>query len=84
LPQIKLPEVFEVTYINKKMCNNSLVKMKEIHFPTILDYNIEYLIFPILNLEIISIFKIILIIFFLYNIFYTQTRFKLFIIQERI
>ena len=38
LPQIKLPEVFEVTYINKKLCNNSLVQMKEIKCPTILDY----------------------------------------------
>jgi hypothetical protein len=37
-PQIKLPEVFEVTYINKKLCNNLSVKMKEIHFPTSLDY----------------------------------------------
>jgi len=38
MPQINLPEVFEVTYINKKLCNNSLVKMKEIQFPTVLDY----------------------------------------------
>ena len=38
MPEIKLPEVFEVTYINKKLCVNSLVKMKEIQFPTILDY----------------------------------------------
>jgi hypothetical protein len=38
LPEIKLPEVFEITYINKKLCNNSLIKMKEIKFPTILDY----------------------------------------------
>jgi hypothetical protein len=38
IPQIKLPEVFEVTYINKKLCNNLSVEMKEIHFPTILDY----------------------------------------------
>jgi len=38
IPEIKLPEVFEVTYINKKLCNNSLVEMKEIQFPTILDY----------------------------------------------
>jgi len=38
MPEIKLPEVFEVTYINKKLCNDSLVKMKEIEFPTILDY----------------------------------------------
>jgi hypothetical protein len=38
LPQIKLPEVFEVTYINKKLCNISSVEMKEMQFPTILDY----------------------------------------------
>lgn len=38
LPQIKLPEVFQATYINKKLCNNLLVEMKEIQFPTILDY----------------------------------------------
>lgn len=38
MPEIKLSEVFEVTYINKKLCVNSLVKMKEIQFPTILDY----------------------------------------------
>jgi len=38
LPQIKLPEVFEVTYINKKLCNKSFVEMKEIKNPTILDY----------------------------------------------
>jgi len=38
LPQIKLPEVFEVTYINKNLINNSFVEMKEIKFPTILDY----------------------------------------------
>jgi hypothetical protein len=38
MPQIKLPEVFEVTYINKKLCDYSLVEMKEIQFPTILDY----------------------------------------------
>ena len=38
MPQIKLPEVFEVTYINKKLCNKSSIKMKEIQFPTILDY----------------------------------------------
>ena len=38
IPQIKLPEVFEVTYINKKRCDYSLVEMKEIKFPTILDY----------------------------------------------
>ena len=38
LPQIKLPEVFEVTFINKKLLNNALVEIKEIHFPTILDY----------------------------------------------
>ena len=38
MPQIKLPEVFEVTYVNKKLCKNLLVEMKEIQFPTILDY----------------------------------------------
>ena len=38
MPQIKLPEVMEITYINKKLCDKSLVKMKEIQFPTILDY----------------------------------------------
>lgn len=38
LSPIKLPEVFEVTYVNKKLCNDSLVEMKEIQFPTILDY----------------------------------------------
>ena len=38
MPEIKLPEVFEVTYINKKLCDNLLVRMKEIKFPTILDY----------------------------------------------
>jgi hypothetical protein len=30
--------VFEVTYINKKLCDHSLVETKEIKFPTILDY----------------------------------------------
>jgi FkbM family methyltransferase len=38
MPQIKLPEVFEVTYINKKLCDYSSVEMKEVNFPTILDY----------------------------------------------
>ena len=38
MPEIKLPEVFEVTYINKKLCDNLLVRMNEIKFPTILDY----------------------------------------------
>ena len=38
MPEIKLPEVFEVTYINKKLCNSSLIKIKEIQFPTIIDY----------------------------------------------
>ena len=38
MQQIKLPEVFEVTYINKKLCNSLLVEMTEIQFPTILDY----------------------------------------------
>jgi len=36
--QIKLPEVFEVTYVNRKLCDNLLVDMQEIQFPTILDY----------------------------------------------
>ncbi len=36
--EIKLPEVFEVTYINKNIIDNSLVEMKEIQFPTLLDY----------------------------------------------
>jgi len=35
---IKVPEVLEVTYVNKKLFVNSLVEMKEIQFPTILDY----------------------------------------------
>ena len=30
--------MFEVTYINKKLCNDSFVEMKEIKNPTILDY----------------------------------------------
>jgi hypothetical protein len=45
IPQIKLPEVFEITYVNKNIynkCTDSLyverVKPKEIKFPTILDY----------------------------------------------
>lgn len=38
LGDIKLPEVFEVTYINKKLCDPLSVEMKEIQFPTILDY----------------------------------------------
>ena len=38
MPKINLPEVFEVTYINKKLCDYSFVEMKEIQFPTILDY----------------------------------------------
>ena len=38
LDQIILPEVFEVTYINKKLCDISLVKMIEIQNPTILDF----------------------------------------------
>jgi FkbM family methyltransferase len=37
MPPIKLPEVFEVTYINKKLCD-SFVEMTETQFPTILDY----------------------------------------------
>jgi hypothetical protein len=36
LGKIQLPEVFEVTYINKKLYHNA--EMKEIKFPTILDY----------------------------------------------
>ena len=39
MSQIKLPEVFEVTYINKKLCDYSLVKIEEIQFPTVLDYH---------------------------------------------
>ncbi len=35
LPKINLPEVFEVTYINKKLCNP--LEMSEIQFPTKLD-----------------------------------------------
>jgi FkbM family methyltransferase len=38
LIQVNLPEVFEVTYVNKKLFDNVLIKMKEIKFPTILDY----------------------------------------------
>ena len=38
ISKINLPEIFEVTYINKKLCDYSLVEMKEIQFPTILDY----------------------------------------------
>jgi hypothetical protein len=38
LKDIVLPEVFEVTYINKKLCDPLSVEMKEIQFPTILDY----------------------------------------------
>lgn len=38
LPEIKLPEVFEVTYINKRLCDREFVKMKVIPFPTALDY----------------------------------------------
>ena len=38
LEQIKLPEVFEVTYVNKKLFASLSVEMKEIQFPTILDY----------------------------------------------
>jgi predicted O-methyltransferase YrrM len=38
MPSIRLPEVFEVTYINKKLCNNTLVELKEIQFPTAIDY----------------------------------------------
>ena len=34
LPEIKLPEVFEVTYVNKKLL---VVEMKEIQNPTVLD-----------------------------------------------
>ena len=37
LPEIKLPEVFEITYINKKLCDKSSVKMKQALFPTLLD-----------------------------------------------
>lgn len=38
LPKIQLPEVFEVTYVNKKLCDASSVKIKEIQYPTALDY----------------------------------------------
>jgi hypothetical protein len=45
IPQIKLPEVFEITYVNKNLCDkctdsfyNERIKIKEIKFPTILDY----------------------------------------------
>ena len=38
MSQIKLPEVFEVTYINKKLCDYSLVRIEKIQFPTVLDY----------------------------------------------
>lgn len=38
IPQIRLPEVFEVTYVNKNLYNNLSVEMKEIYFPTKLDY----------------------------------------------
>jgi hypothetical protein len=35
LPQITLPEVFELTYINKNLCKG---EKKQIYFPTILDF----------------------------------------------
>ena len=35
---ITLPEVFEITYINKNLCDNSLVEKAQIEFPTALDY----------------------------------------------
>jgi len=38
LPSIQLPEVFEVTYVNKKLFDNSSVTKKELHFPTEMDY----------------------------------------------
>lgn len=38
LPQIKIPEVFEVTYINKKLFDSSLIKTKVMMAPTKLDY----------------------------------------------
>ena len=38
LPQIKLPEVFEITYINKKIYDKHAVKIKETHYPTMLDF----------------------------------------------
>jgi lipopolysaccharide biosynthesis glycosyltransferase len=38
LDTIRLPEVFEVTYINKKLCKNLSVEIKEIQFPTVLDF----------------------------------------------
>lgn len=36
--QIKLSELFEVTYINKNICEKTLVEIKEIQFLTVLDY----------------------------------------------
>jgi hypothetical protein len=38
LANIILPEVFEVTYINKNLFNSLLVKIEEIKFPRDLDY----------------------------------------------
>lgn len=38
LPEIKLPEVMEITYINKKLCKDINVFKAEIQFPTQLDY----------------------------------------------
>jgi len=38
MSKIRLPEVFEVTYINKKLFDHLLVKIEEIQFPTVLDY----------------------------------------------
>ncbi len=38
LYELKLPEVFEVTYINKRLVDHTLVCVKEIKFPTSLDY----------------------------------------------
>lgn len=38
LPPLRLPEVFEITYINKTFCDNSSVKIKSSLFPTSIDY----------------------------------------------
>lgn len=38
LTQINLPEILEITYINKNICDNTLVELKQLQFPTALDY----------------------------------------------
>ena len=38
LPEIKIPEVLEVTYINKQLFKNLLIETKKMNCPTILDY----------------------------------------------